>query len=49
MRFGLEVLTVIWVMCSLFTYITAPRKMTVSDYKGGALAVNCCKMKAQIL
>jgi len=36
---GVVLMAVIWVMCSLFTYITAPRKMTVSDYKGGALAV----------
>ena len=36
---ALALLSAIWVLCSLFTYVTAPQEMTVGDYKSGVLAL----------
>lgn len=36
---GIALLSMVWVLNSLFTYATAPHRMTVGDYKGGSLAL----------
>lgn len=36
---GVVLMAAIWVLHSLFTYVTAPQEMTVADFKGGALSL----------
>lgn len=36
---GVTLLAMIWVLNGLFSYVTAPKEMTVSDYKSGVLAL----------